>query len=112
MRVRCVVVFLMIRRPPRSALFPSTTLFRSGESVVAKQSRAEHTRLHLVRSAAELFDQGGFSGTAPADVPRAAGVSKRAFYFHFSSKDELASAIQAEACVVLRVTVYCAVGRP
>src|SRR5260221_2231619 len=25
--------FLMIRRPPRSTLFPYTTLFRSGESV-------------------------------------------------------------------------------
>src|SRR3712207_8841823 len=29
MRVGCVV-FLMIRRPPRSTLFPYTTLFRSG----------------------------------------------------------------------------------
>src|SRR3712207_8563102 len=32
MRTRCrsyVVVFLMIRRPPRSTLFPYTTLFRS-----------------------------------------------------------------------------------
>src|SRR4026207_19250 len=26
----CVVFFLMIRRPPRSTLFPYTTLFRSG----------------------------------------------------------------------------------
>lgn len=79
---------------------------------MAKQSRAEHTRLHLVRSAAELFDQGGFAGTTLADVSRAAGVTKGAFYFHFSSKDELAGAIQAEACVVLRAAVYRAVGRP
>src|SRR5437588_9211345 len=28
----CVVFFLMIRRPPRSTLFPYTTLFRSGAS--------------------------------------------------------------------------------
>src|SRR3712207_8727149 len=27
--MRCVVFFLMIRRPPRSTLFPYTTLFRS-----------------------------------------------------------------------------------
>src|ERR1051325_12074224 len=27
-----IVVFLMIRRPPRSTLFPYTTLFRSGDS--------------------------------------------------------------------------------
>src|SRR5256885_7961857 len=29
--------FLMIRRPPRSTLFPYTTLFRSGYSVVRKK---------------------------------------------------------------------------
>ena len=29
---RLVVFFLMIRRPPRSTLFPYTTLFRSAES--------------------------------------------------------------------------------
>src|SRR5712672_4301854 len=30
-----VFFFLMIRRPPRSTLFPYTTLFRSGSPVVA-----------------------------------------------------------------------------
>src|SRR4029079_19833126 len=29
-RYSCVCFFLMIRRPPRSTLFPYTTLFRSG----------------------------------------------------------------------------------
>src|ERR1039457_7431746 len=29
--VWCFLFFLMIRRPPRSTLFPYTTLFRSGE---------------------------------------------------------------------------------
>src|SRR2546427_8790506 len=29
MRYRCAIFFLMIRRPPRSTLFPYTTLFRS-----------------------------------------------------------------------------------
>src|SRR2546427_9332488 len=35
----------MIRRPPRSTLFPYTTLFRSGEDVVGEQrlARADHT---------------------------------------------------------------------
>src|SRR3990167_6976911 len=28
--LRCPLFFLMIRRPPRSTLFPYTTLFRSG----------------------------------------------------------------------------------
>ena len=73
---------------------------------MAKQSRSEHTRLHLVRSAAELFDLNGFAGTTLADVSHSAGVTKGAFYFHFSSKDELAGAIQAEACVLLRSELY------
>src|SRR5438477_11388486 len=29
--LECVIFFLMIRRPPRSTLFPYTTLFRSDE---------------------------------------------------------------------------------
>jgi len=73
---------------------------------VTKQSRSENTRLHLVRSAAELFDRNGFSGATLEDVSRAAGVTKGAFYFHFSSKDELAGAIHAEACTLLRGAVY------
>jgi AcrR family transcriptional regulator len=77
---------------------------------VTKQARSENTRLHLVRSAAELFDRNGFTGTTLEDVSRAAGVTKGAFYFHFSSKDELAGAIQAEACVLLRSAVYQVVG--
>src|SRR5256885_11218178 len=46
--------FLMIRRPPRSTLFPYTTLFRSGvgggnqrhQLVVQKQPQALAVRLH------------------------------------------------------------------
>src|SRR5947208_10652730 len=41
--------FLMIRRPPRSTLFPYTTLFRSAE-VAAPQERAhEITRVQIGR---------------------------------------------------------------
>jgi AcrR family transcriptional regulator len=69
---------------------------------VAKQARSEHTRSHLVRSAAELFDRNGFAGATLDDVSRAAGVTKGAFYFHFASKNELGGAIQAEACAMLR----------
>jgi len=69
---------------------------------VTKQARSEYTRLHLVRSAAELFDRNGFAGATLDDVSRAAGVTKGAFYFHFASKKELGGAIQAEACGLLR----------
>jgi AcrR family transcriptional regulator len=69
---------------------------------VTKQARSEYTRLHLIRSAAELFDRDGFAGATLDDVSRAAGVTKGAFYFHFASKKELGGAIQSEACGMLR----------
>src|SRR3712207_7020548 len=39
--VSVCIFFLMIRRPPRSTLFPYTTLFRSRESDGARQHRPE-----------------------------------------------------------------------
>src|SRR5260370_17767177 len=39
--VFCPFFFLMIRRPPRSTLFPYTTLFRSCKSVKTKSKRAQ-----------------------------------------------------------------------
>src|SRR3712207_7808997 len=53
----------MIRRPPRSTLFPDTTLFRSGEDFVAQS--------HKVGSIA----LGGFGETQP--VPPLARCSSR-----------------------------------
>ena len=45
--------FLMIRRPPRSTLFPYTTLFRSNSifSAVDRQNRARPPTHHLYRMA-------------------------------------------------------------
>src|SRR6201987_3930031 len=37
----CFFFFLMIRRPPRSTLFPYTTLFRSGQVLTATASQSE-----------------------------------------------------------------------
>src|SRR5256885_11156447 len=37
----CRFFFLMIRRPPRSTLFPYTTLFRSGQFDLALDSTAQ-----------------------------------------------------------------------
>jgi len=73
---------------------------------MTKQSRSENTRSHLLRSAAELLDRNGFSGTTLADVSRSAGVTKGAFYHHFRSKNELCGAVQAEACGLLRTAVH------
>src|SRR5438874_6415598 len=41
---RCFFFFLMIRRPPRSTLFPYTTLFRSEHRLRHRFSPAQHSR--------------------------------------------------------------------
>src|SRR2546430_16799700 len=46
--------FLMIRRPPRSTLFPYTTLFRS---LQRERALREHARLHFHQSAGHLVPQ-------------------------------------------------------
>src|SRR3712207_8157076 len=49
---RCYVFFLMIRRPPRSTLFPYTTLFRSSRRRAARRSyREPETRAGCPHSA-------------------------------------------------------------
>src|SRR2546426_8999319 len=40
----CFFFFLMIRRPPRSTLFPYTTLFRSSRCALARSSTVGATR--------------------------------------------------------------------
>src|SRR5688572_32444892 len=48
--------FLMIRRPPRSTLFPYTTLFRSSLCLVAAE-QPEHARLLLGFHALSIDNQ-------------------------------------------------------
>ena len=49
--VNCVFFFLMIRRPPRSTLFPYTTLFRSPENIDIISEE------ELLKKKASLFDK-------------------------------------------------------
>jgi AcrR family transcriptional regulator len=58
-----------------------------------------------VRSAASLFARNGFDRSTLNEVSRAAGVTKGAFYFHFSSKNELGDAVISEAIAKLRSLV-------
>src|SRR3712207_7340295 len=49
MVVSCFLFFLMIRRPPRSTLFPYTTLFRSVEEQRGVPDQRVDRRAQLVR---------------------------------------------------------------
>lgn len=57
-----------------------------------KQARAHSTRRVILESAAAAFARRGLAGTSLNDLVRASGLTKGAFYFHFSSKEELAVA--------------------
>ncbi len=60
---------------------------------MALQARAEATRRRIIDSAVELFAELGYGETGLADVLQHAGVSKGAFYYHFDSKEAVATAI-------------------
>src|SRR3989475_10141881 len=65
--------FLMIRRPPRSTLFPYTTLFRSlRERVAGFQVELRPQRFLLVRT-----DSPGFGGRRPTRPFRLRGSLRR-----------------------------------
>ncbi|MFI0878153.1 ScbR family autoregulator-binding transcription factor [Streptomyces parvus] len=62
----------------------------AGRSGAAKQERAVRTRATILRAAAEVFDEVGFSAASIRLISKHAGVTLGALYFHFSSKEELA----------------------
>src|SRR6266496_3379392 len=69
----CLFFFLMIRRPPRSTLFPYTTLFRSTASVVVRthftplRGRASAYQLYVRLDATVGGNGGGGTGNGGAD---------------------------------------------
>lgn len=70
----------------------------------ARQERAERTRARIVEVAAAAFAEHGLDGISLNDVVERSGLSKGAFYFHFSSKEELAlAAFQAKQTQLLRL---------
>jgi AcrR family transcriptional regulator len=57
-----------------------------------RQARAERTRRDIIDVAALAFAEHGFDRVSMNDLVRASGLTKGAFYFHFSSKEALAVA--------------------
>ncbi len=53
-------------------------------------SKAKITREKILRKAAELFNQKGYSGVSMSDIMQATGLQKGGIYNHFQSKEELA----------------------
>ena len=53
------------------------------------QQRSIETRAEILGAAMTLFARSGYEATSVAEICEAAGVSKGAFYHHFSSKQEI-----------------------
>ena len=61
--------------------------------MVPATAKGEATRAFLLRTAATLFAERGYTGTALSDLIAASGLTKGAFYFYFRSKEALALAV-------------------
>src|SRR5439155_25383112 len=81
--------FLLIRRPPRSTLFPYTTLFRSAER--------DTVRARQLRAAARCCDRGFF---APAGMPVSEGAR------HERRKDRKSTRLNSSH-VAISYAVFC-----
>ncbi|MFJ2751050.1 TetR family transcriptional regulator [Streptomyces sp. NPDC087297] len=72
---------------------------------MVKQERAARTREALVRAAAEVFAEEGFTAASIAVISRRARVSAGGLHFHFAGKTVLARAVQDRAAQALsRIT--------
>jgi TetR/AcrR family transcriptional repressor of nem operon len=55
-------------------------------------SKGEKTRQRIVRKAAAVFNQRGYSGTSMSELMEETGLEKGGIYRHFESKEDLAAA--------------------
>jgi AcrR family transcriptional regulator len=65
-------------------------------SATAVTPKGAATRAFLLQVAAEMFAERGYVETTMAELIARSGLTKGAFYFHFSSKDQLALAVIEE----------------
>ena len=75
----------------------------------ARQEKYRAEKEQIVRAAYELIQRDGSKETSVHDVLHAAGLSTRAFYRHFTSKDELVLEMYRVDCDRVNATVVAAV---
>jgi AcrR family transcriptional regulator len=63
---------------------------------MGRQARSEATRRRIITSAVELFNELGYPATGLGDIIERAEMTKGALYYHFDSKESLATAIIEE----------------
>ena len=60
-------------------------------------SRASETRQKLITAAVDLFVDKGYLETTPRDIASKARLTTGAFYYHFTSKEEIGVAVAEES---------------
>jgi AcrR family transcriptional regulator len=68
---------------------------------MVRQARSEVTRRKIIASAVEVFNEIGYPASGLGDIIERAEMTKGALYYHFDSKESLATAIIEEASVRL-----------
>jgi AcrR family transcriptional regulator len=68
------------------------------------QIRAEATRRLILDCAVDLFDRVGYANSSLSDLIAATGLSKGAFYYHFTNREAVTAAIIQEADAQLQRT--------
>ncbi|MCV7279893.1 TetR/AcrR family transcriptional regulator [Mycolicibacterium flavescens] len=63
---------------------------------MGRQARSEATRNRIILSAVQLFAEIGYAAASLGDIIERAELTKGAFYYHFDSKEALATAIIEE----------------
>ncbi|MBV8927820.1 MAG: TetR/AcrR family transcriptional regulator [Mycobacteriaceae bacterium] len=68
---------------------------------MVRQARSEATRQKIIAAAVDLFSEVGYPATGLGDIIERAEMTKGALYYHFDSKESLATAIIEEAGATL-----------
>jgi AcrR family transcriptional regulator len=69
---------------------------KMAQSPARKSGHASPTRLRILRIAAQLFAERGFSGIGVNEIGEAAALGRGALYYHISSKEDLLYDIMTE----------------
>jgi AcrR family transcriptional regulator len=78
---------------------------------MVRQARSEATRKKIVNSAVDLFAESGYQATGLGDIIQRAELTKGALYYHFDSKEALATAIIEEGASTA-LTAFRNIGEP
>jgi AcrR family transcriptional regulator len=68
---------------------------------MVRQARSEATRKKIINAAVDLFGEMGYSATGLGDITERMEMTKGALYYHFDSKESLATAIVEEGATAL-----------